>query len=160
MPTFSNWWGRLQPANPSKARTSSSAISVPSAQCRGEDVNPDRSFPLSLLRVFLSVSASPRQNLFSPETSPQLIDSSSWRSHQTSTVAPAALRSREISAVSALSTVLTFLLLLRLFLRVSASPRQNHTLWFPSPFHHDPVRGMNSALPLRSLCLCGEWTAK
>ena len=146
MIAFSNWWGTLQPANPSEARTSSSAISVPSAQCRGEDVNPDRSFPLSLLRVFLSVSASPRQNLFSPETSPQLIDSSSWRSHQTSTVAPAALRSREISAVSALSTVLTFLLLLRLFLRVSAAPRQNHPLVardplprFPIPFHHDVV---------------------
>src|ERR1017187_944913 len=48
-------------------------------------------------------SVPPRQNTFSPETSPQLVDSSSWRSHQTSTVAPAALRGREISAVSALT---------------------------------------------------------
>src|ERR1035441_8652602 len=48
-------------------------------------------------------SVPPRQNTFSPETSPQLVDSSSWRSHQTSSVAPAALRGREISAVSALT---------------------------------------------------------
>jgi hypothetical protein len=41
--------------------------------------------------------------LFSPETSPQLVDFPSWRSHQTPTVAPAALRSRQISAASALS---------------------------------------------------------
>src|ERR1035437_4950651 len=48
-------------------------------------------------------SVPPRQNTFSPEPSPQLVDSSSWRSHQTSSVAPAALRGREISAVSALT---------------------------------------------------------
>src|ERR1035438_8615367 len=63
------------------------------------------------------------------------------------------------SAVSALVLSLPAPLL-RLFLRVSAPPRQNYTLGFPSPFHHDPVRGMNSALPLRSLCRSEEHTSE
>src|ERR1039458_5909836 len=45
------------------------------------------------------------------------------------------------SAVSALVLSLTAPLLCA-YLRVSAPPRQNHTLRFPSPFHHNPVRGM------------------
>ena len=54
-------------------------------------------------RTLPSQARSVSPSVFSPETSPQLVDSSSWRSHQTSTVAPAALRGREISAVSALT---------------------------------------------------------
>src|ERR1019366_8445812 len=45
------------------------------------------------------------------------------------------------SAVSALVLSLTAPLL-RAYLRVSVPPRQNHTLGLPSPFHHDPFRGM------------------
>src|ERR1035438_7743916 len=49
-------------------------------------------------------------------------------------------RRRRSSAVSAL--VLSFSLLLCAYLRVSASPRQNHTLGLPTPFHHGLVRGI------------------
>src|ERR1017187_4580158 len=137
---------------------------------------------------------------FSLRKPPRNSDSSSWCSHQTSPVAPAALRSRQISAASALSALdfpaasprlppclrasaskssapltrpsdrtrpprcvaarsplpprsplLTSPLLLRVFLRASAPPRQNHPLRsraplprFPIPFHLDSARGMSS----------------
>src|ERR1019366_4817613 len=45
------------------------------------------------------------------------------------------------SAVSALVLSLTAPLLCA-DLRVSAPPRQNHTLGFPIPFHHGPLRGI------------------
>ena len=45
------------------------------------------------------------------------------------------------SAVSALVLSLTSPLLCA-YLRVSASPRQNHSLRFPIPFHHGLIRGI------------------
>src|ERR1035437_2223292 len=62
------------------------------------------------------MSAPPPQNVFSPES------------------ASAPHRRPPSSAVSALVLSLT------------APPRQNHTLRFPSPFHHDPVRGIGQSL--------------
>src|ERR1017187_6298861 len=64
------------------------------------------------------------------------------------------------SPLSPRSHALTLLVLLRLFLRVSAAPRQNHPLVardplprFPIPIHHVVVVAKSSALPLRSLRL-------
>src|ERR1017187_3586076 len=104
-------------------------------------------------------SVPPRQNTFSPETSPQLVDSSSWRSHQTSTVAPAALRGREISAVSALtrfdSPGASPPLPPRLRGSASKSPsrRTRPASQVSHPLPPRRRRGMSSALPLRSLRL-------
>src|ERR1017187_5334246 len=53
------------------------------------------------------------------------------------------------SAVSALVLSLTSPLLCA-DLRVSASPRQNHTRGFPIPFHHGPLR---SIVPCACLCV-------
>src|ERR1017187_6445453 len=61
------------------------------------------------------------------------------------------------SAVSALVLSLTAPLLCA-DLRVSAPPRQNHTLRFPSPFHHDPVRGIGPSL--RPVALRGTHSAR
>src|ERR1022692_336942 len=69
-------------------------------------------------------------------------------------------RRRHPSAVSAL--VLSFSLLLCAYLRVSASPRQNYTLGFPTPFHHGLVRSLESqvlpthATPPTFLLYCSQ----
>jgi hypothetical protein len=62
------------PAAPLAVATDSSAISAPSARLPGQGANPAPSLRLvfAFLRLFLRVSASPRQNVFSPETHPQL----------------------------------------------------------------------------------------
>src|ERR1039458_8039132 len=61
------------------------------------------------------------------------------------------------SAVSALVLSLTAPLLCA-YLRVSAPPRQNHSLRFPIPFHHDPVRGIGPSL--RPVALRGAHSAR